>query len=118
MSDNLPKQLTDILLRLKKVTQDSIHVAEVGRIIKIDYDASTTIMQYQCELLSSAGATVICDCTLEASENATLGKTVLIVFCDTDFRRNLQRIRKGKAIQATSSEEKHSTAYGIIIGTF
>ena len=52
-----------------------------------------------------------------AIEGLTLhvNDTVVVVFCDTDFRINLKKIKSHMVISETENN-LHSMSYGIIIG--
>lgn len=112
-NNNLAMTLNDLFIKIKNATQRSINVAEVAVIRSIDMEK--TIGRYRCELVCSSSLTVDCD-ALQGLEIG-VGQTVLIVFCDNDFRVNLHKIRSSEPIQPFTSTELHSTSYGIIVGS-
>lgn len=108
----LPQQLTDLLLKIKKVTQESISVAEFAQVVEIDN--SRSVGTYKCELICNSNVVVRCECIEGISIG--VGSRVLIVFCDSDFRSALQRIRNDNSAPISKSTELHSSSYGCIVG--
>lgn len=96
----------EVLLVLKENVMRAICCNEVCQVIGIDEEIA-------CRILSS-GETVNCI----ALENLNVNKNdiVLIAFCDTDFRANLNRIKKGKDPQYSKQEVIHTRDAGVIIG--
>lgn len=83
-----------------------IHVAEVCRITSIvnnEYYCTTLTQGYNVTATKLQG--------LSLSNN----DIVLVIFTDTDFRINLNKLKHGGAINNMDSES-HSMSYGIIIG--
>lgn len=112
ITGKLPQQLTDLLLKIKRVTQESISVAEFAQVIDIDETSSS--MQYKCELLCNANVVVQAECLEGIS--ISKGSRVLLVFCDSDFRPTLQRIRNSQRPIIAKSTDLHSPSYACIVG--
>lgn len=113
-SNKVAQQLTDVAMTIKNATMKSMCCAEVGQVLQLIEHA--TVCMYKCELLTNSSITVMCDALKEAK--VSVGSRVLIIFCDTDFRSSLRKIRKGYAADSgPHSSELHSSSYGIIIGT-
>lgn len=112
VTKKLPQQLTDLLLKIKKVTQESICVAEFAQVV--DYDPTKSVGAYKCELICNPNVVVQAEC-LEGFD-IDRGSRVLLIFCDSDFRPALQRIRNNKSAPMIQSVELHSSAYACIVG--
>lgn len=112
-SDKTAQQLTDIAMIIKQTTMKAMCCAEVGQVLQMTDDV---VCMYKCELLTNASITVMCDAIKEAK--VSVGSRVLIIFCDTDFRNSLRKLRLGYAADSgPHSAELHSSSYGLIIGT-
>lgn len=112
-SDKTAQQLLDVAMSIKQATMKAMCCAELGQVLQITEDVAC---MYKCELLTDSSITVMCDAIKEAK--VVLGSRVLIIFCDTDFRSSLRKLRLGYATDSgVHSSELHSSAYGLIIGT-
>lgn len=91
---------------IESKSQRNMHCVEVAQITSI------TGSEYQCKTLSQQHYFVAM-----ALEGLTLhvNDTVVVVFCDTDFRINLKKIKSHMVISETENN-LHSMSYGIIIG--
>ena len=112
VTKKLPQQLTDLLLKIKRVTQESICVAEFAQVV--EYDPTKSYSPYKCELICNPNIVVQAEC-LEGFD-IDKGSRVLIVFCDSDFRPAMQRIRTGKPAPILQSNDLHSSSYACIVG--
>lgn len=97
-----------VLLALKKNTMKDSNVADVAVVSSILSDKIT------CTLLSNSKAFIYCEKLQDL--NVQVNDVVLIVFTNTDFRQNLNRIKNNQQPIDNSNEVLHSLNYGIIVG--
>lgn len=95
-----------VLLTLKDNIMRSLNVADVGIVSKIEGD------DYYCTMLNDPSVNIVCakDFNLEVQQN----DTVLIVFTNSNFKSNLQRIKNDLEPQKIPNTIYHSCNYGII----
>ena len=103
-----------VLLTLKANVMKDTHVANICKVIstKSDMDGLTS---YMCTSINNSNISFQAYALSNIAIN--IGDYVLVLFCDDDFRANYRRAKRGQALQNSEAEQKHSTSYGIIIGT-
>lgn len=97
-----------VLLTLKDNIMTSNNVAEVCRIDSINNDEIIAFC------INDSSKKLIC--TKLANLELAVDDIVLIIFTNTDFRKNLKKIKQGYNTQNIEKAELHSLAYGVIIG--
>lgn len=96
-----------LLLAVKESAMKATHVAEVCQVIQVNEDT------YVCRELNSFNE-VLCIALndLQINEN----DVVLVLFTDTDYRSNLNRLKANKQLQKIDDRILHTRDSGIIIG--
>lgn len=107
MKELVSSDFLRVLLALKENIMKDLNVAEVCRVQNIDKS------NYFCESL--ADGTVV-NAMAMANLNISVGDYVLIVFCNRDFRANLKMTAYRTDFPETENNQRHSNAFGIIIG--
>ena len=97
-----------VLMALKKNTMKDNNVAEVAKISSISSGKIT------CTLLSNSKTFIYCEALKDL--DVQVNDVVLIIFTNTDFRQNLNRIKNNQQPIDNSNEILHSLNYGIIVG--
>ena len=105
---NLTSDFLQVLLKLEKKTMKDLSVAEVCEVISTNYN------YYQC--ISVNNSNEVYNCYKLDGLEINKKDIVLVIYTNTDFRQNLERIKKGATKINTTTEEYHSKSYGIIIG--
>ena len=100
------KDFLDILQALKKNIMKDCNVAEVAVVNQIGTESVTCKI---CNTDESVVAYPVQGLTLE------VGDVVVLIFCNTDFRTNLERLKNGAGIIENSEIPAHSKSYGIIL---
>lgn len=103
-----------VLLTLKANVMKDTHVADVCKVAstKSGMDGLTS---YMCTSINNSNISFQTYALSNIAINT--GDYVLVLFCDDDFRANYRRAKQGQILQNTDTAQKHSTSYGIIIGT-
>lgn len=105
---NSTSAFLEVLMALKENINKDLNVAEIGRVVNINED------KIKVQLLNNSDQRLICyklkGLVLDVNDY------VLIVFTNSDFRSNLNKIKNNKLPQNIENEQWHSTNYGIIIG--
>lgn len=104
---NVTSDFLRVLLALKDNIFNDLNVADVCTVESINED-SVLCRTLSDQLLVSA-------ITLKDLEIQT-GDIVLVIFCNTDFRMKLQKIKAAQNYTSTSEEVLHSKSYGVIVG--
>lgn len=102
--------LVTLLETFKSHMMREINVSEVGKVEKIENN------KYYCKLINNNEITIIC--TKAKSVKVEKDDIVLIIFADTDFRNNLNKISNDQLTQNINSSILHAKNYGIIISSF
>lgn len=100
--------LIRVLLQLKTITISSIKVAEVCKVVNINNN------EIRC-LTINTNETIYCN----KLQDLVLQKNdiVLVIFTDTDFRQNLEKIKKEATTQIIDSKTNlHQISFGIVVG--
>lgn len=107
-NETVNSNFLNVLLALKENIMKDLKVAEIGIVKEIKNDLC------YCYLLNSKSTELICIKlnNLSLSQN----DIVLIVFTNTDFRTNLNRLKNNQETIDYTNGQKHSYNFGVIIG--
>ena len=110
MSNSITSDFTRVLLAVKKSTLEDCNVADVYQVISENTDGT-----YICNYINNKNIKIAA-IPIE-NLNISVGDVVLIIFTNTDFRTNVNKIKAGKVTQTiTENMQIHSTAFGVIVG--
>lgn len=98
-----------VLLALKDCIMRNCNVADIAKVTRINSNT------YDCTAIGNSN-TIYSAISLQGLD-IRQNDAVLILFTNTDFRVNLNKLKNGQALQnQTETTDLHSTSYGVIIG--
>ena len=104
---NVTSDFMRVLLALKDNVFNDLNVADVCTVESV---LEETIL---CRTLSDK--LLVSAIPLKDLE-ILVGDIVLVVFCNSDFRGILQKIKTGQTYNSITEETLHSKSYGVIVG--
>lgn len=107
MNELVSSDFLRVLKALKENIMRDLNVAKICKVTRIDNN------NFFCE--SIADGTVVNARVLQGL-TINISDIVLILFCDNDFRANLDLSSYTTIFKKTNNTEKHSNAFGVIIG--
>lgn len=97
-----------VLLTLKDNIMNANNVAEICQVDSINNDEIVSFC------INDSSKKIIC--TKLQNLDIQVNDIVLVIFTNTDFRKNLTKLKKGYQIQNIQKSELHSLSYGVVIG--